>query len=284
MVGQAGPGGAIERGPRFDDAMKAVAEDDPVGLLSVLPATAEIPPGEGWRPLDRELSRSTVRPDLLGQLGAVVVHGEYVKDRRRDLPLRMVEYRAQIRRRHPAVRIVQFVLALVDDPAVPDRYEDPDGLMVVRWVVVRAADLDRDRLLGTATTAALAALAGGSRSERAAALTAAADLIAAAEPSRQRRLLDAAVTLASIHLPLPIIETALQEATMPVPIRDLPLARALLDEGRAQGAVAMTKAVLRRRFGDDPRVDAAVESLSALPDDEAADRILAADRLEDLLP
>ena len=75
---------------------------------------------------------------------------------------------------------------------------------------------------------------------------------------------------------------------MPVPIRDLPLARALLDEGRvegrAQGAVAMTKAVLRRRFGDDPRVDAAVESLSVLPDDEAADRILAADRLEDLLP
>ena len=107
-----------------------------------------------------------MRADLLGQIGEVVVHGEYVKDRRPDLPLRMVEYRAQIRRRHAAARIVQVVLALGDDLALPDRYEDPDGSMLVRWNVVRVADLDRTRLLGSATTAPLAPLAAGSQGER----------------------------------------------------------------------------------------------------------------------
>src|SRR4051812_47628574 len=289
VVGQAGAGGGgVGGGPRFDDAMKAVADDDPLALLAVLPPTAAIAAGEAWRPLDRELSRSTVRADLLGQDGDVVVHGEYVKDRRSDLPLRMVEYRAQIRRRHADRRIVQFVLALADDLGVPDHYADPDGTMVVRWAVVRAADLDRDLLLTRSTTATLASLAEGTPAERARALTAAADLIARTDQSRQRRLLDAAATLASIHLSLPIIESALKEATMPVPIRELPLARALFDEGRAEGAhegsMAMSVAILRHRFGDDARISAAAEALSDLTEDEAVVKIMAASRLEDLLP
>src|SRR3954447_13025609 len=293
VVGQAGAGsGGIERGPRFDDAMKAVADDDPLAFLAVLPPTAAIAGGAAWRPLDRELSRSTVRADLLGQVGDVVVHGEYVKDRRSDLPLRMVEYRAQIRRRHADRRIVQFVLALADDLGVPDHYADPDGTMVVRWAVVRAADLDRDLLLTRSTTATLASLAQGTPAERARALTAAADLIARTDQSRQRRLLDAAATLASIHLSLPIIESALKEATMPVPVRELPLARALFDEGRAEGraegahegSMAMSVAILRHRFGDDARISAAAEALSDLTEDEAVVKIMAASRLEDLLP
>ena len=61
-------------------------------------------------------------------------------------------------RRHPAARIVQVVVALGDELVLPDRYEDPDGTMLVRWNVVRVADLDRTRLLGSATTAVLAPL------------------------------------------------------------------------------------------------------------------------------
>ncbi len=290
-MGGTGAAGAVERGPRFDDAMKAIADDDPGALLGVLPPTAGISVGGGLQPLDRELGRSAVRADLLCRVGDTVVHGEYVKDRRSDLPIRMVEYRVQIRRRFPTVRIVQFVLVLADDLVVPDRYEDPDGTMFVRWSVVRAADLDRERLLAASTTAALAALVTGSDADRARALTAAVDLIAHAAPSRSRALLDAAATLASIHLPVHIIESALLEATMPVPIRDLPLARALLDEGVVKGrvegardhAVAMAQALLRHRFGDDLRIHALAEELADLPVDDAADKILAVGRLEDLL-
>src|SRR5947209_17508565 len=152
--------------------------------------------------------------------------------------------------------------------------------MVVRWSVVRAADLSLERLLTSATTAALAPLVAGSQSERATALTAAVEAITRVDPSRHRRLVDAAATLASIHVPLPIIEAALQEATMPVPIRDLPLARALLDEGRAEGRAeatrAMSRTLLRHRFGDDQQVEAVAEALADLPTEEAADRIMRA--------
>jgi hypothetical protein len=280
------------RGPRFDDAMKAVAEDDLAGLLAVLPPTEAIDVAAGLAPLDRELGRSAVRPDLLVRTEDVIVHGEYVKDRRTDLPLRMVEYRAQIRRRHPIERIVQFVLVLDRTIFVPDRYEDPDGLMSVAWAVVTTADLDAHRLLGRPATAALASLAPGSRADRARALTDAADLIAEPEPSRRRRLLAAAATLASIHLPLLIIEAALQEATMPVPMDELPLAHALkeryetqgLTKGRAEGRADVTRALLRRRFGDDARIDAVVAGLAGLSDDEALGRIMEAVHVEDLLP
>ncbi len=78
---------------------------------------------------------------------------------------------------------------------------------------------------------------------------------------------------------------------MPVPIRELPLARALFDEGRAEGraegaqaaAMAMSEALLRHRFGDDDRIPAAAAALSDLTEDEAVTRIMAASRLVDLL-
>src|SRR4051812_15556140 len=74
----AGTPEAGERGSRFDDAMKAVADDDLQGLLAALPPTSAIDVSGGLAPLDRELGRSAVRPDLLARTGHVVVHGEYV--------------------------------------------------------------------------------------------------------------------------------------------------------------------------------------------------------------
>lgn len=291
----AGPGQGGRRGPVYDDAMKVLAEDDPAALLRVLPPTAELAEDGPMQSLDRELAGSAVRTDLLVRLSQSLVHGEYVKDPTDDLALRMVDYRLRIRRRHREVRVVQFVLVLRRGFAVPDRYDDPDGSLSARWAVVQVAGLDRHRLLAAPTTAALAALVDGSLEERAAALTAAADVIAALDGPRRRRVVDAAATLSSIHLPPPIIESALQEAAMPVPIRELPLARALLDEGREQGrvegealgehraAVRMTSLLLRRRFGDDARIETVAEALAALPDERRLDLIASATRLDDLL-
>lgn len=181
--------------------MKALAEDDLGALLAVLPPTAALASGPPLRPLDRKLPGSAVRTDLLAGTPAAIVHGEYVKDLTPDLALRMVDYRLRIRRRHPGVAIVQFVLVLRDGVVVPDRYDDPDGALTASWHVVHVGGLDRDRLLSTPTSAALAALARGSTRERAQALVDATAVIATLEPSRRRRLLDAAVTLASIQLP-----------------------------------------------------------------------------------
>ena len=290
-------GGTGRRGPVYDDAMKMLAEDDLAALLSVLPVTADAVTAP-VRPvrLDGELAASAVRADLLVRLPGLIMHGEYVKDLTRDLPLRMVEYRLRIRRRHPDVRIVQFVLVLQDGVDVPGRFDDPDGVLSARWTVLRVSDLDRERLLASPTTAPLAVLVGGNAAQRAANLTEASNVIAGTQDPRRGRLLAAAATLASIALPVPIIEAALQEATMPVPIRDTPLARELyregleqgleqgheqgVEQGRAEGerlaVVRLTALLLRRRFGDDPRIDELASRLAALGEDRRLDLIAAA--------
>lgn len=77
---------------------------------------------------------------------------------------------------------------------------------------------------------------------------------------------------------------------MPVPIRDTPLGRLLLDEGRQEGervgeraaVVRLTRAMLRQRFGNDPRIDAVAATLADLPDDERLARLAGAVDLDSL--
>jgi len=74
---------------------------------------------------------------------------------------------------------------------------------------------------------------------------------------------------------------------MPVPIRETPLARALYEEGREEGerlaSVRFTALLLRRRFGDDPRVDEVAARLADVADDRRLDLIASAAALDDLL-
>jgi hypothetical protein len=118
-------------------------------------------------------------------------------------------------------------------------------------------------------------------------LTAAADLILRVpDPERRTRLLAAASTLASIVLPADTIDSALKDAAMPVPYRDTPLGRLLLDEGREEGrrseSTRLTALMLRRRFGLDPRVDGIAEALAELPDEERMTAVEDAASLDDL--
>ncbi len=93
------------------------------------------------------------------------------------------------------------------------------------------------------TTAPLAALACHMLSEQVAYLASATELIKAdTDPDRGARLVGAAITLASIVLPTSAIIPALRKADMPVPIRDTPLGRYLLEEGSREGAERMVAA------------------------------------------
>lgn len=240
----------------------------------------------GAEPLTIELPGSTTRADLLARTTNGIVHVEFVKDPTPDLDLRMVDYRLRLRRRDRDVALAQYVPVL-QDIALPERYVDagPDRLDAT-WTLVRLPNLDPGPLLAGPTTAAVAALAAGSPAERAAALTAAVELIAACTtPDRRKLLLGVATTLASITLPAATIDSALKEAHMPVPVRDTPLGRLLLDEGRQEGrqegiqageraaVVRLTRLMLRQRFGDDPRIDAVADSLADLPDVERLARL-----------
>jgi len=276
-------------GPVYDDAMRALADDDTAALLHL----AGVPAGEIVR-RHGDLPAHTIHADLVVALSSGgVVHMEYVMDATPDLDLRMVDYRVRLRRRDRTGSVRQFVLAL-GDVDVPERYTDVDeGMLTCSWTVVRTRDINPARMLAFPSTAPLAALGRGTADERAAALTAAADLILAVpDPERRTRLLAAATTLASIVLSADTIDSALKEATMPVPVRDTPLGRLLLDEGREEGreegrrfeSTRLTALMLRRRFGLDPRIDGIAEALAELPDEERMTAVEDAASLDDLDP
>lgn len=272
----------------YDDAMKILADDDLGALLSVVGVHGEV------ERMNVELAASTMKADLLARTSSGIVHVEFVKDLTPDLDLRMVDYRLRLRRRHRGTPIAQYVLALRDVP-VPERYDDLDGgQLACTWTVVRIGELDPAMLLGNPTTAAVAAPACGTPAQRSMVLVAAAELITArADPDRRNVLLGAAATPASIVLPRRTIASALKEAAMPVPVRDTPLGRELYEEGlhegrqegRQEGRLAvlrLTSLMLRRSFGDDPRVDAIAERLAALSDEERLARLAVAATLDDL--
>jgi len=242
--------------------------------------------GEAER-LNVELAASTMKADLLARTPAGIAHVEFVKDPAPDLDLRMVEYRLRLRRRHRLTPIAQYVLVL-RDIAVPERYDDIDvGQLSCTWTVVRLPELDPAALLASPTTAAIATLARGTPAQRSAVLTAAAEQITAhTDPDRRDVLLGAAATLASIVLPGHTIVIALKEATMPVPVRDTPLGRELYEEGRQEGdrqaVLRLTRLMLRRHFGGDPRIEAIAAQLAALPDEERLTRLASATSLDDL--
>lgn len=117
------------------------------------------------------------------------------------------------------------------------------------------------------------------------------DVIAACTgPDRRKLLLGVATTLASITLPAATIDSALKEAHMPVPVRDTPLGRELLElgrqEGRQEGERAAVERLLRRmllrQFGTDPRIEAVAARLAELPEDEGFARVETAAALDDL--
>lgn len=274
-------------GPVYDDAMKILADDDLDAVLSLVGV-----PG-GARVMDTELAGSAVRADLLARGVDGIVHVEFVKDPSPNFDLRMMTYRLRMRGRDGDrdTPIAQYVLVLGDDVQVLDRYHDVDThVSVFGWSVVRLAELDPATLLGNPTTAAVAALARGTTTQRAEVLTAAAESIARTNPDRARTLMQTATTLASIVLPAPIIDIALKEASMPVLIRDTPLGREIYQEGRQEGqqegerqaVLRLTRLLLRQRFHGDPSIDAIAERLAGLPDEERLTRIAAATSLDDL--
>ncbi|MGQ0773913.1 MAG: hypothetical protein ACT4NY_05765 [Pseudonocardiales bacterium] len=299
MTGQPTPG-RRRPGPIYDDAMKVLADDDLAAVLSMVGVDSAA--GR----LNVELTSSSMRADLLASTtDGGIVHVEFVKDPTPDLGLRMAGYRLRLLQDHPRCEITQFMLALRDDVGVPDSFvDDGGGRLRCEWTVIRIGDLDPATLLRTPTTAAVAALAHGTQAQRRATFAAAADLISAhTDPKRGSVLLAAAATLASIVL---LIETVLKEVAMPVLVRDTPLGRQLYEEfhkeayaelhkevyegalqegrqeGQREGRHSVVRLLLRRRFGDDPRIEAVARRLVALPDEEWLARLHEASSLDDL--
>jgi hypothetical protein len=106
------------------------------------------------------------------------------------------------------------------------------------------------------------------------------------DPARRAELSEVAAVLAAIHLDGVTLEKAGREVSMPITLDGTVAGQAIEARGEARGrreaAVALFDVLLRRRFGDDPRVALAAAWLAEQPHPEALELALTAGSLDEL--
>jgi hypothetical protein len=243
------------------------------------------------------LPGTTLYADLIVNLGeGHFAQVEYVRRPEPDLARRMLHYRGRILHLHPdCTRLTQCLLVLADG-TVTDDLDDPH-LAAHPLTVIYLRDQDPADLLTHPTLAPLAVLARAAGPvEREHILRKVLAVITTASTAADRRtLLRVAATLAGIHLTADTIERLTEEAAMPFTLdEDTVAGRSIAAraeargeargeaQGEIKGRTATLAGLLRRTFGDDPRIDAIAHRLAELPQDKALDAALAATTLDDL--
>lgn len=274
-------------GPVYDNALRWLAAED---LQAVCTWLGIHTAGEQIR-LSEALPATTQHVDLLvesdpGQLA----HVEFVRTVEPDLQVRMLEYRARIMRLHPGSSLRQHVVVLGPGD-VPGRARDGAEFWL-RLHVTYLRERDPAELLASPSLAPLAALARAAGPEERALLFRAslAVITAHSHATRLQGLATTAAALATIHLDAATIETAWKEAGMPISIEDTDLAREFeqrgeergLKRGEQLGERRVLATLLRRRFGEDPRIEDVAARLARGPLDEALAAIDEATALDTL--
>jgi hypothetical protein len=181
--------------------------------------------------LSEALPSAKRHADLVAQVNAGhLAHVEFVRRPSRDLPQRMLEYRALIMGREPGCRRDAFDVVA----SVPD-------------------------------------------------------------PERREELADVAAVLASIHLDPITVEQTGKEAGMPISLEGTYGGRILearaeargkaagRTEGKTEGTAEVLASLLRRSFGDDPRIEAIARRMASLPQENAIEAVRSASSLDELV-
>ncbi|MBK6872087.1 MAG: hypothetical protein IPJ14_15665 [Kineosporiaceae bacterium] len=277
-------------GPIHDNALRQLAADELLALCRWL----GIPADPGAVRIGEAFPSTTRYADLLvgcgpGRLAQV----EFVRRPTRELPWRLLEYRARIMRLEPECRLSQHIVVLAGGRV---QAELSDGSEVwTRFHVTYLREQDPAELLADPALAPLAPLARVQRgTSRPQLLRQALQTIRSAPEDRVRGLAALAIVLAAIHLDPDTIETARRETAMPISLEGTVAGRILEQRaeargrtegeahGRTQGEIAAVIRVLNARFGSDPRVEALARRLVGRAGERAIDIALAAAQLDDL--
>ena len=296
--------GTQGRGPIYDTALRWLT-------ASSLPAIIDwlgVDPGEDPVMVSESLPAMAMQTDLLVQVARDrLVHVEFGRRVERDLPGRMLEYRARIMRSRPDMLLFQHVLILADGN-LASRFGD--GEHAFRLHVTYLRERNPREFLHTSSLAPLAVLATAeSPRNREDHLRAAFRVIRASEFDHRRLdgLVKVAGTLAQIYLRSRTIlkiwkeaevslfqvftaaeqqefarETAVAYVEM---LQEAVVAKAQA-EGRDERRSRLVAIVLSRRFRYDLRFEKIAEAsvaLAALPPNEAETLIMEAEALDDLL-
>ncbi|MFN8078404.1 MAG: hypothetical protein U0Q19_02465 [Kineosporiaceae bacterium] len=285
-------------GPIYDNALRQLAAEELLALCRWL----GIPADPGAVRLSEAFPSTTQYADLLvgcgpGRLAQV----EFVRRPTRDLPWRLLEYRARIMRLEPECRLRQHVVVLAGG-RIPAELSDGSEVWT-RFHVTYLREQDPAGLLTDPALAPLASLAklpqGQSRPQL---LRQALESIRQAPEDRIRGLAALAIVLAAIHLDPDTIESARRETAMPISLEGTVAGRILEQRaeargrtegeahgrtegearGRLEGEIAAVVRILHARFGSDPRTDALARRLVERDGERAVDVALAAVQLDDL--
>jgi predicted transposase YdaD len=275
------------RGPIYDNALRVLAAADLVALCRWL----GIPAAQGSIRISEALPATTHYADLIAKVDeAHLAHVEFVRAPTSTIGQRMLEYRARITALQPGVSLQQHVVVLAAG-TVPSRVADGEEF-AMRLHVTYLRDHAPAEFLADPSMAPLAVLGrAGSVAERAAVLREALQVVAAVPDSTRRaELSEVAAVLAAIHLDGDTISRAGKEVSMPITLDGTVAGREIEARGEARGeakgradaAAALFDRLLRRRFGDDPRITSVAAGLAERAYDDALDLALTATSLDEL--
>ena len=278
-------------GPVYDNALRHLAAED----LRAVCAWLGIEPAGATIRLSEALPATTQHVDLLVASGpGRLAHVEFVRRVEPDLALRMLEYRVRIMRLHPDTDVRQHVVVLGAGHVAGEFAFG--GQLRFSVDVTHVRDRDPAEMLANASLAPLAPLGRARDPAQRARLLRASLAVITAHSGAQRLegLATTAAALATIYLDAATIETAWKEAGMPISISGTDLAREFERRGEKRGEkrgeergsrrarVELLVLLLRRRFGEDPRIEDLAARLAARPPADALAVIEAATSLDAL--
>jgi hypothetical protein len=267
---------------RYDDAVRALCAVDLTGLCGWLGADVRKRP-EPLRLSESAPPTSTRQLDLLVGVGdGTLLHVEFQTRPERRFAQRMLGYwlRIEAQQEFRGHEIHQHVVLLGDGDL--DRRLTRSGLDFA-FELSRVRDEDPERFLTEPGLVPFAALGRVPDRLRPAVLRRALGIVAGVDdPDHRHNLARATVELAHVRLDPATINLTWEESAMPIPSLLNKLYLEGEAKGRAEERVAMLASMLRRHFGDDPRIVATAERLGRLDSDEAIDVVERATSLDDI--
>jgi hypothetical protein len=204
--------------------------------------------------MSSSFTAETMHADLVARVApGRIVHAEYILQPNRAMTVRMVAYLARLLREYPDHSITQYAIVL-DKGNLPSVDDPRTGFTLgLRTVYLRKSK--PAPLLVHPSLGGLAVLAEGDEVGRGHFLKEAIQGVNQLPTIRQERLINAMVILASITLKASTIDLIAKETGMTIEtVAQFYLGTEVGQEILKQGTAKTLAALLRSRFGDDPRI------------------------------
>jgi predicted transposase YdaD len=241
--------------------------------------------------ISSSFTAETLYADFVGQVAPDrVIHVEYITKPDREMAVRMVAYLAQLMRRHPRCSITQY--ALVQGRGRLPSIDDPRTGFTLGHRTIYLRECDPAEMRTHPGLAGLAILAGSDDADTGDSLRIAIQRTQSGSEIQRQRLVEAMADLASTRMDPTTVKQIIEENDMSVQS----VAAFYLDtrfgqeihrqgreQGREQGSAEALAAMLRARFGRDPRVTEIARHLTAATDEDTSARLVfEATSLDDL--